>query len=234
MKPFQEEGDSEEAKLLSQIAPLARSEARQERVWLRLEATGPARRLGSGFRLRPVWAALGLLGLTAVAGATFGRGLIERIFPARRIDPMPSPIAGSHRAPPRTGVRSEPTPPLPMPLPMPSVPAIATEPQPPRAVAHRPRPIRNADPAAVVRTAPATLETQLLLDAVNALRRDHDPARAHMLLQFHRSRYPNGALVEEALVLAIEAAGDAKEAEALRQRYHQRYPNGHFLPVVGR
>ena len=45
-----------------------------------------------------------------------------------------------------------------------------------------------------------------VLDALVALRREHDPVRAGTLLARYLSAHPHGALREEALVLAIEAA----------------------------
>ncbi len=73
-------------------------------------------------------------------------------------------------------------------------------------------------------------ETALLMAAVRALRREHDPTRAGVLLDSYLRGYPHGVLAEEALALAIEAAsarGDAR-ASALAHTYLQRYPQGRF------
>ena len=70
-----------------------------------------------------------------------------------------------------------------------------------------------------------------MLDALIALRRDHDPVRAGALLDSYLVAHPRGALREEALVLATEAA-DARGDHALAQRlariYQADYPQGRF------
>jgi hypothetical protein len=73
-------------------------------------------------------------------------------------------------------------------------------------------------------------ESSLLFDATRVLRGERDPARAGVLLDAYFRRFPHGALAEEALALAIEAAearGDAR-ARVLARRYLGRYPSGHF------
>ena len=75
-----------------------------------------------------------------------------------------------------------------------------------------------------------------MFEAARALRRDRDPVRAGALLEDYFRRYPRGALAEEALAVAIEAAvarGDAR-APALARRYLARYPGGHFRNVAER
>jgi Tfp pilus assembly protein PilF len=71
-----------------------------------------------------------------------------------------------------------------------------------------------------------------VLDAMVALRRKRDPARAGVLLDRYLVAHPRGALHEEALALAIEAAsarGDRAAARNLSQAYQARYPQGRFL-----
>jgi Tfp pilus assembly protein PilF len=70
-----------------------------------------------------------------------------------------------------------------------------------------------------------------VLDAMIALRRDHDATRAGRLLDLYLGAHPHGALREEALVLAIEAAtarGDAASARRWASSYGDAYPNGRF------
>jgi hypothetical protein len=91
--------------------------------------------------------------------------------------------------------------------------------------------VKGADPAtAVVERAHDRLENATVSDAVTALRRDHDPARAAMLLDYYLKHYPNGALVEEALALAIEAAAtrDRPAAATLAIRYLADHPKGRY------
>ncbi len=73
-------------------------------------------------------------------------------------------------------------------------------------------------------------EPTLVATAMRALRRDHDPVGAGQLLDDYLRRWPNGALIEEALALALEAAnarGDAR-ARAFATTYLQRFPAGRF------
>jgi hypothetical protein len=70
-----------------------------------------------------------------------------------------------------------------------------------------------------------------VLDALIALRRDHDPLRAGALLDRYLVIHPRGALREEARVLAIEAAdarGDRPRALKLALSYQADYPVGRF------
>ena len=74
-----------------------------------------------------------------------------------------------------------------------------------------------------------------MLDALVALRREHDPVRAGTLLARYLSAHPRGALREEALVLAIEAAdarGDRAGGVQLAQAYQAEFPAGRFLPFA--
>jgi hypothetical protein len=80
-------------------------------------------------------------------------------------------------------------------------------------------------------TTAAARERTQVLDAMIALRRDHDPASAGAMLQHYLTSHPNGTLREEALVLAIEAAharGDLALAKSLAREYQNAYPNGRF------
>jgi hypothetical protein len=74
-----------------------------------------------------------------------------------------------------------------------------------------------------------------VLDAMVALRRDDDAARAARLLARYLAANPNGALREEALVLSIEAAdarGDQKGLDRLVNQYRASYPAGRFRSFV--
>ena len=70
-----------------------------------------------------------------------------------------------------------------------------------------------------------------VLDALVALRRDHDPVRAGALVDKYLADHPRGALREEALVLAIEAAdarGDHLDGRRWARIYEAEYPQGRF------
>jgi hypothetical protein len=74
-----------------------------------------------------------------------------------------------------------------------------------------------------------------VLDALIALRREHDPVRAGTLLARYLAAHPHGALREEALTLAIEAAdarGDRAAGAQLGRTYQGEFPAGRFLPFA--
>jgi hypothetical protein len=138
-----------------------------------------------------------LLGLAAGAGATLGRPILSRLLhgsapaasrpsPARREDHAPRP--GSFGA---------------IPLAPTVDPAVGTtgnafDPVAPPVLGG------SSDPAASIGGARAgSPEVALVVDGVNALRRDRDPRRAGALFDRYLDRYPDGILVEEVLVLAI-------------------------------
>jgi hypothetical protein len=94
------------------------------------------------------------------------------------------------------------------------------------------RSLRNEVPREV---APVD-DTHLVFDAMRALRQERQPARASRLLDEYLSRFPRGPLVEEALVLSIEAktqTGDAR-AKELSARYLTRFPQGRFRVLAER
>jgi hypothetical protein len=99
---------------------------------------------------------------------------------------------------------------------------------PPRSAPRRPAtPAPSA--AAVAR------ERTEVLDALIALRREHDPVRAGTLLARYLAAHPRGALREEALVLAIEAAdarADRTAGADLARTYLAEFPAGRFLPFA--
>jgi hypothetical protein len=80
-------------------------------------------------------------------------------------------------------------------------------------------------------TAAAVQERTEVLDAMVALRRDRDPVTAGRLLDTYLAARPHGALREEALALAIEAAAarsDIPSARRLARQYRSAYPAGRF------
>ena len=94
----------------------------------------------------------------------------------------------------------------------------------------------RAAPRKAVAAAPSAAavarERTEVLDALIALRREHDPVRAGTLLARYLAAHPRGALREEALVLAIEAAdarGDRAAGEQSARAYQAEFPAGRFL-----
>src|SRR5262249_27203642 len=76
----------------------------------------------------------------------------------------------------------------------------------------------------------------MLYAAGRALRRQHDPVRAGALIDRYLARFPDGALVEEALALGIEAATarDDVRAADYGARYLERFPSGRFRAAAER
>jgi hypothetical protein len=103
------------------------------------------------------------------------------------------------------------------------------------APAMRPTPTNRLAPAARIANDSARSgadgESALMLDAVRALRRDRDPARALALAESALDRYPHGAQLEEAMALGMEAAnaaGDGATAHRLAERYLASFRSGRF------
>lgn len=79
-------------------------------------------------------------------------------------------------------------------------------------------------------------DSRLVVQAMHALRVDDDPALARALCRVYLDRHPNGAVAQEALALAIEAAiahGDP-DASVLGARYLRQHPNGPFRGLARR
>jgi hypothetical protein len=98
-------------------------------------------------------------------------------------------------------------------------------------------PLAHAAPKAE-RTPAAIAEenARLVVEAMGALRRGHDPARALSLLDEYMRRCPDGPLSEEALALSVEAAsaGDDPRGRNLAAKYLAAYPRGRFREAAER
>ena len=93
-------------------------------------------------------------------------------------------------------------------------------------------PVENTE--ARVAAAPPE-EAALVLAGLRALRRQHDPAQAGVLLARYLNRFPQGVLVQESLAIAIEAAqarADRQTALQLATQYLERFPAGRFVHLA--
>jgi len=88
---------------------------------------------------------------------------------------------------------------------------------------------RGASAISRTEPAPPAPGAALMVEAVQA-RRTGDYGRVRELASEYRSKYPDGALQEEALALSIEAAAARADGDASRlaSLYLQRYPKGRF------
>jgi hypothetical protein len=199
-----------------QVSPFARARVRA--------ALGRERAARAPWLLRPATIVALLLAGVTVAGAALGPRLLAR----RAATPAPAPEKVAAKAPVMPVVEA-----IELPAPTP-----VAEPAPePRA-----RPVRHVAAKAPVAAleapaAPApTDDPTLVATALRALRREHDAARAGSLVDEYLRKWPSGALTEEAMALAVEAAAARKDARAssLAQRYLARFPNGRFRDAVAR
>ena len=162
-------------------------------------------------RLRPALLGAGAL-LIAASAAAAGYTLLASSRPP---PPAPSAVVAPNAPVPaplsRTGPRVADAPVEPAPVaPLPSAKHL-----------EKPRP--GEDPSQVA-------------EAVRALRKQGDAARAQALLDQYLRSNPHGALAEDALALSIEAAAARKDPRAAdyARRYLARYPNGRFKTVAER
>jgi hypothetical protein len=211
--------------LLRRAGPTPAMPALKRRVWTSLERAdtwGRQQRWRSRPRHYAVAAAI-----VFVAG-TAGAVIVHRRGPGA---PVPQPAAApapSSRPAVHTQRASTAAP----------TPAADIAPA-PRPVVARPSAVRRAPVGELKRSsagdgpraASAAGERTEVLDAMIALRRDHDPVRAGALLDRYLGAHPRGALREEALALAIESAaarGDERAARAWATTYEASYPGGRF------
>jgi len=206
--------------LLAQARPLEPSAARKHRVWNALHASGMKRSI---FRLSPAFAiAIVLFGATGASGMVARMWLrshrpLASAAPPLAPQPAQRPPAIELPAIPHQNIAPATTPPEPLRRPA----TFSPEAKP----AGRLRPPSTAPSADLVRSPGAALMVQAM-----QARRAADYGRVRELAAEYRSKYPDGALQEEALALSIEAAaarGDA-DASRLASLYLQAYPTGRF------
>ena len=231
---FTDPGLARLAELVRAVQPLAPSTAQKRRVQAALEAVPRRRRPTTVSRVAVLLLCSGGL---AFAGALATRRVLERRQPV--VTQLPS-----LQAAPRPGatrmVATQPPATQPVVTQLPATPPVVTQlpvvtPQGP-AGSMMPSGSAVARPAQVERARrPVTSPRQLsdgpreLAAALAALRRDHDPARAGSLAAHYVAVHPNGALVEEALILAFEAARAVdSDGAAEATRYLARFPDGRF------
>jgi hypothetical protein len=180
----------------------------QSRIARELEQGRGARRAW----LRPALLGSGVLLLAASAAAAAGYGWLGSA-PPERAQPPAAPVV-----PPHAPVIAAPRAPAP-----PPVAEVAPPPAEKASEAPASKPRAGEDPTQVA-------------EAVRALRRQGDPARAQALLDQYLRSNPRGALAEDALALSIEAAAARKDPRAAEyaRRYLARYPNGRFRAAAER
>lgn len=236
MRDDPSEGEDTRAviQLLRQVPPTTPEPDMKRRVWAAL-AGSETRAANSPRRLRwPVLAsAAAILLVAGTAGAVIARHFIGPIFHrAPAAAPAIAPVLATpvRKAEPHRG--AEPpalaaAPPVELGVPEPT-PAARQSRGTRRLAAPVDRTIRPVESPAAT---PSPRERAEVLDAMVALRRDHDAVRAGQLLDRYLAAHPHGALREEALALAIEAAdarGDKTSVSTWARAYQTDYPSGRF------
>ena len=210
------------ADLIRASEPVVVTPGRKQRVLNRVTLRQQTRRSATSRLLRPVLA----LGVLALAGATAAATIGRRAWIERHTDASVRPAAPLASPPPRRA-RSLSSSHHAVAAALEEGPRVAPEPIVPVRAS---RPTRHA-PKVTARARVATSEDpSRVVDAIQALRNDHDPARASNLLAEYLARYPHGALAEEAVALSIEAAAARRSPSAavFAERYLRQYPNGRF------
>jgi hypothetical protein len=213
------------ADLIRASEPVAVTPARKQRVLNRVLLRQTTRRRAGSRLLRPVF----VLGVISLAGATAAATIGRRAWIERRAETSARPaepvalVVGprhAHPKPPAAEAADTADELLDEPA--------ETAPPPARST---PRPGRRpAHVASRARAIHSSEDPSRVFGAIQALRTDRDPARASRLLAEYLTRYPHGALAEEAVALSIEAAAarHSPSAATFAERYLREYPRGRF------
>jgi hypothetical protein len=219
------EGPAEEqlADLIRAAAPLTVSPARKREGLASVLAQRDRRTRGS-LILRPVIVVAALLITGATAAATLGHTWIaERVralvVTDRVASAPPAHVRRRADAAPKAEVTAPPV----------IEPVAVTPPAPAPRVRPSARLNARARASDHLRASPHD-DPSHLVQAIRALRTDHDPQRASRLLAEYLRIYPRGALAEEAIALSIEAAAarNSPSAVSFAQLYLSKYPSGRF------
>jgi len=233
-----DDGDRQLSELFSSAAPFEVDPFRKRRILVRLERGEKLGGRAARFWLRPIVIATLLVSGTAMAelghryvlhGSGFlGLGGAPSATSSKvEVTPRPAPRKPSLSTPNQLApavpvesvesVESEPTPVEPA-LPEPASSAARSAPK-----NSRSRPESSEDATHVV-------------EAIQALRTERNPARAQALLNDYLKANPRGTLSGDALALSIEAASaqhDPRAAEYAR-RYLALYPKGKYRDLAKR
>jgi hypothetical protein len=229
-------GDRRLSELLSSAAPFEDDAFRKRRIWVRLERRLALPARAARFWVRPL--VLGALLISGTAAAELGHRYVLHGSGFLGLVGAPSATSASVVVAPRSA-RQKPVVRAPLaavgePTPATSVAAVESPPAEPA----------PTNPAANVRSTPkngrsrpeSAEDATRVVEAIQALRTERNPARAQALLNDYLKESPRGTLSGDALALSIEAASaqhDPRAAEYAR-RYLASYPKGKYRELAKR
>ena len=237
----QESLDSDDrrlSELLSSAAPFEDDPFRKRRIWVRLERGLQLPARAARFWVRPI--VIGALLISGTAMAELGHRYVLHGSGFLGLVRTPSVTSGSVVVAPRS-----------VNAPRPAVRAPLTDELAPvtsgtagAAVESGPAQPTPPEPAANTRSTPknsrsrpeAGEDATRVVEAIQALRTERNPARAQALLNDYLKESPRGTLSGDALALSIEAASaqhDPRAAEYAR-RYLASYPKGKYRELAKR
>ena len=217
--------DRELAHLFRTAVPFGVDPFRKRRVLVRLQR-GPGRRSGH-FWLRP--AIVAALLLSGTAAAALGHRYLARDSGSLGLSGAPSTTLASAQKP--APVVSEPS------LRVAEVETASAHAAVVAAPAAEPVSAPRIAVKGSLRFRPESGEDATrVVEAIQALRTERDPARAQGLLDDYLKSHPRGVLSGDALALSIEAASaqhDPRAADYAR-RYLANFPNGKYRALAQR
>jgi hypothetical protein len=228
--------DRQLSELFRAAAPFEVDPFCKRRILVRLERGSNLRRRATRFWLRPIVIAALLVSGTAMAelGHRYvfhGSGLFGLLQ-------TPSATSASVKASPRSATLPKLAASAPLATAGEVAPPAASDPSAASAASALPDAVPSAArPAKNGRSrAESSEDARHVVEAIQALRTERDPARAQALLNDYLKANPRGALSGDALALSIEAASarrDPRAAEYAR-RYLASYPKGKYRDLAKR
>ncbi|HYQ44717.1 MAG TPA: hypothetical protein VER11_22185 [Polyangiaceae bacterium] len=227
-----DESERQLSELFSSAAPFEDDPFRKRRIWVRLERGFKLPTRAARFWVRPIVIAALLISGTAMAElghryVLHGSGFLG--LAGAPSATSTSVVVAPRAAPQKARVHAAPDDQAPVATAAPSEPA--------------PSGATPAEPTASARSTPKTRprpeageDATRVVEAIQALRTERNPARAQALLNDYLKESPRGTLSGDALALSIEAASaqhDPRAAEYAR-RYLAAYPKGKYRELAKR
>ena len=230
-----DDGDRQLSELFSSAPQFQVDPFAKRRIWVRLERRSNLRARAGRFWLRPI-AIAGLL-ISGTAMAQLGHRYVLHGSGFLGLGGTPSATSSNVTLAPRatTAQKRKASAPLATPSEVIEAPADSAAPVEPASPEPAASGARSAAKSGRPR-AESSEDATHVVQAIQALRTERDPARAQALLNDYLKANPRGALSGDALALSIEAASaqhDPRAAEYAR-RYLAAYPKGKYRELAKR